>query len=382
VRRLGPPALALFVALLVSAPANAASLHVVFPQQAEVTVVQGSATQFNLEVQALGATSCSATTAPVVVDRLYMVDRTGAVNSGDPADMPITTDAQLGASDNCDIHNPVEIPLTATAAPDVPVGDYTSLIRYGKGGDGDVDSDGPPLTIHVIAPPAEPEALPPESELPQPELTPPDIVVLGVRDAAPRPVRGKSVLLTPVKGSTGYILRGKAKAILTKATVVPNGTIVDARTSVVKVTVVRDKTGTLDSVDTWGGGFVVSQGKGARPITTMALRRFADASKNTRAVHSARKKKKHASQQGAKLWVNGKGNFKTTGDHGSAIVMGTYWLTEETSAGTKVSVRQGIVAVRDFAHKRTIILTRNRSYTATENVPKIRRRPVFAGSVR
>src|SRR3954453_17954165 len=107
--------LALVAALmLLPAGAQAASLHVVFPQTAEVTVVQGASTNFTLEVQAFGATRCDATTAPVVIDTLYSVDAVGDTAAGVPADMPIETDATRGVSDNCDIKNPVEIPLTAT----------------------------------------------------------------------------------------------------------------------------------------------------------------------------------------------------------------------------------------------------------------------------
>src|SRR3954453_11203895 len=82
--------------MLAPAAANAASLHVVFPQTAEVTVVQGSSTNFTLEVQAFGATQCDATTAPVVVDTLYSVDAVGDIAAGVPADMPIQTDATRG----------------------------------------------------------------------------------------------------------------------------------------------------------------------------------------------------------------------------------------------------------------------------------------------
>src|SRR3954470_6693319 len=94
--------LALVAALmLLPAGAQAASLHVVFPQSAEVTVVQGSATNFTLEVQAFGATGCDATTAPVKIDTLYSVDAAGDVAAGVVADMPIQTDQTRGTSENC-----------------------------------------------------------------------------------------------------------------------------------------------------------------------------------------------------------------------------------------------------------------------------------------
>jgi hypothetical protein len=361
--------------MLLPGAAQAASLHVVFPQTAEVTVVQGQSTDFTLEVQAFGATQCSATTAPqVVINTLYSVDAVGDIASGQPAEMPIQTDQNRGSSDNCDIHNPVLIPLTATAASDTPVGDYTSVIRYGKGGDGDVDSDGPVLTVHVI---------PPEAEaLPEPVLAPPEVLVLGER-AAPKPVLGKSVMLTLVKGTVTYVAPGKALQTLKGSVIVQNGTKVDATDGVVKVTVVRDRTGATDSADAWAGAFKVNQGieKSGRGLTTFQLRdALPGASKKgasaARVARVSRKSKKRS------LWVNGKGNFKTRGKRASAIVRGTYWHTEETSRGTKVSVSRGLVAVRDLVRKRTVLVGAGHSYTATVPARVTRRVPAFTGSVR
>jgi hypothetical protein len=309
-----------------------------------------------------------------VINSLYSVDAAGDIASGEPIQMPIQTDQTRGASDNCDIKNPVLIPLTATAASDTPVGDYTSVIRYGKGGDGDVDSDGPVLTVHVI---------PPEAEaLPEPVLAPPEVLVLGER-AAPKPVLGKSVMLTLVKGTVTYVAPGKALQTLKGSVIVQNGTKVDATDGVVKVTVVRDRTGATDSADAWAGAFKVNQGieKSGRGLTTFQLRdALPGASKKgasaARVARVSRKSKKRS------LWVNGKGNFKTRGKRASAIVRGTYWHTEETSRGTKVSVSRGLVAVRDLVRKRTVLVGAGHSYTATVPARVTRRVPAFTGSVR
>jgi ferric-dicitrate binding protein FerR (iron transport regulator) len=82
------------------------------------------------------------------------------------------------------------------------------------------------------------------------------------------------------------------------------------------------------------------------------------------------------------LWVNGKGNFKTRGKRASAIVRGTYWLTQETTEGTRVAVSRGLVAVRDLGRKRTILVSGGHSYTATVPTHIARRQPAFTGSVR
>src|SRR4051794_2247065 len=100
-RRLPVVLLAALTALVVlPGAANAASLQVSFPQAPEVTVVQGQSASFTLDVQALGATRCDATTAPVRFDTLYSIDAVGDIASGVPADMPIETDRNRGSSDN------------------------------------------------------------------------------------------------------------------------------------------------------------------------------------------------------------------------------------------------------------------------------------------
>jgi hypothetical protein len=350
--------------MLLPGTAQGASLHVVFPQTAEVSVVQGQTSPFTLEVQAFGATSCAATTAPVVINTLYSLDAAGAASSGQPADMPITTDQTRGTSENCDIHNPVLIPLRASAAAGTPVGDYTTVIRYGKGGDGDVDLDGPVLTIHV---------LPAPTVKPPPPLAPTVIVVLGER-ATPRPVLGKSVMLTLVSGTVRYTAPGQPLATLTDSVIVPNGTKVDTTEGVVKVTVVRDRTGALDSAAAWDGTFTASQGvdKAGLGLTTLTLSgTFKAAAKKV--ATAARKKKPNG------LWVNGKGNFKTRGKRASAIVRGTEWFTGETARGTTVSVKRGLVAVRDFAHHKTVLVSQGHSYTATPPKRVIHRAPHFTG---
>lgn len=356
---------ALFVLALLPAGAQAASLHLVFPQSVETTVVQGQSTSFTLNVQAFGATRCAATTAPVRVNTLYSIDAVGDVASGVPGDMPITTDDNLGTSDNCSIKNPVLVPLTATAASTTPVGDYKSVIRYGKGGDGGVDLDGPPLTIHVVAPKQE--------LLPPPVLAPPAIIVLPERMPAPHPTLGKTVLLTLVKGTVTFRMAGTAAQTLVDPTVVPNGTVIDATGGVVKVTVVHDASGKLDSADAWGGAFRAGQAVGRPAVTTFTLTDGPPAASRHGAI-AARVARKRS------LWVNGKGNFRTRGKRASAIVRGTYWVTQETDAGTKVSVKRGLVAVRDFAHKRTVLVSAGHSYTATPKRRPLRRIPAFTGS--
>jgi hypothetical protein len=354
--------LVVLLALVSAAPAHADSLHLVFPQSVEVTVTQGQSTDFTLELQALGAAPCQGTSGPAVVDSIYSVNAAGQVAAGIPQPVPIETTDMRGVSENCYVKTPVLVPLTATAAPDTPVGNYTSVIRYGKG-DGPADLDGPALTIHVLPPPAQPVITP--------VLVPPTI-------AAPAPLRptlGKTVLLTLVKGNVTFKEPGQPVRTLGDPIVVRNGTDVDATDGVVKITVVRDTTGALDTVDAWGGAFDVRQvaPKKAKALTTLTL------------LGSAGEAARHAAQAARnrtnRLWVNGKGNFKTRGKRASAIVRGTYWLTENTEAGdTKVQVQRGLVAVRDFVKRRTVLVSAGHTYTAKPRAVRVRRIPAFTGS--
>jgi hypothetical protein len=359
--------------VLLPTGANAASLHLIFPQSVDVTVVQGQSTPVSLEVQAYGAIACSATTASVRIAELYSVDAVGDIAAGLATDMPITTDKKRGTSDNCYIHTPVAVPLTATAASETPVGDYTSVVRYGKGGDGGVDLDGPPITIHVIAP--EVESAP---ELPAPTLeAPPEILVLGERAVAPHPTLGKTLLLTRVKGKVFFRMPGKVSTTLGNAMVVPNGTVIDATKGVVKVTVARDSTNARDSADAWGTTFKAAQDAPSTGKATTTFTLTGDIAAPSKAARAARAAKKSRS-----LWVNGKGNFKTKAKRASAIVRGTYWVTTETASGSRVSVKRGLVAVRDFVQHKTVLVSAGHSYTATPKTHTARRIPAFTGSTK
>jgi hypothetical protein len=53
-------------------------------------------------------------------------------------------------------------------------------------------------------------------------------------------------------------------------------------------------------------------------------------------------------------------------------VRGTIWLTEDSCAGTRVSVRRGLVAVSDFRRHRTVMVPKGHSYLARVH-PKNRR---------
>lgn len=348
--------------MVCAASAQAASLQL--PARVDATVAQGESAPFSIPMTAGGGITC-ATPAVVAVDSLYSINSAGDIATGDPSDVAFTGANQKGNSDNCDVTwdgapDPYQFTATATAASSTPLGDYQTRIAYnvtntgGTGPSGKLGSAGVAVvTIHVIEPTPVVIAAPLV-------VAPPEQIVLGVR-AAPRPVFGQSAMLTLVKGTVRYRKAGGRVTALGSPVIVPNGTTVDATDGVVKVTVEHSPGGVLDSADAWGGSFKLRQDM--KGVTTLTLvgklggASRAGRAKASRATMALRVKKRH-------LWVNAKGNFKTRGKRASAITRGTYWLTEESTAGTAVVVKRGAVAVRDFGLKRTTLVRAGHSYLA------------------
>ena len=65
-----------------------------------------------------------------------------------------------------------------------------------------------------------------------------------------------------------------------------------------------------------------------------------------------------------KLWGNGKGKFRTRGQYSAATVRGTTWLVQDTCTTTLTRVTQGVVAVNDFAKRKTVLVKKGKRYTA------------------
>ena len=65
-----------------------------------------------------------------------------------------------------------------------------------------------------------------------------------------------------------------------------------------------------------------------------------------------------------KLWGSGKGKFRTRGQYSAATVRGTTWLVQDTCTTTLTRVTQGVVAVNDFAKRKTVLVKKGKRYTA------------------
>jgi hypothetical protein len=148
---------------------------------------------------------------------------------------------------------------------------------------------------------------------------------------------------------------------------IPMGSIVNVLKGKVTLTSAKDSKGTTQSATFHGGIFKVTQKRAKKPVTELQLRGgdFSACRRPSRAssaqVFASRKRRARKIRH---LWGSGHGHFRTRGRHGAATVRGTIWLTEDSCAGTRVTVRRGLVAVSDFARHRTVMVPKHHSYLA------------------
>jgi hypothetical protein len=201
---------------------------------------------------------------------------------------------------------------------------------------------------------------------PPPGVTPP---VLG-RTAVARPTSGTIRIRRP--GTMNFILLDDAESIAL-------GTEVDSRKGTVALFFVTTKTGTTASASIGEGRVLVTQpleiDRGQRPgrLTLSGPLARCTARKVRLARHAGRvvahAARTDAPPVGRRIKVRAKGRIKTQGRYGSAIVRGTRWIMVDRCAsnpnpGTLVSVQEGVVAVRDFARRKSINVHRGERYLA------------------
>ena len=123
--------------------------------------------------------------------------------------------------------------------------------------------------------------------------------------------------------------------------------------------------GATQTADFYKGAFRVTQTRGNKPITQLALSaRLSCGKKGSKAQASAKKKKVR------RLWGDGKGSFRTRGRNAAATVRGTKWLTEDRCDSTKITVKRGKVLVRDFLKRKNFLIKKGHSYVARKPTKK------------
>jgi hypothetical protein len=179
-------------------------------------------------------------------------------------------------------------------------------------------------------------------------------------DLAPagKPAIHRTVAVGTAAGTVLVRLPGSARAVpLDDAAKLPLGSEIDATAGTVRLTsavsAATSQTGLFS-----GGRFRVRQTAGPRPVTQIVLS-GGDFSRCPRAGGA------HASRKGPlrRLWGRDHGGrFVTIGRSAAATVRGTRWLTEDTCAGTRVSVDAGAVVVRPTHKGRAVTVRAHHSH--------------------
>jgi hypothetical protein len=179
----------------------------------------------------------------------------------------------------------------------------------------------------------------------------------------PPPVAGKSVNVKVRDGRVFYKAPKSNKFVELKEPVqVPLGTVFDTLKGNVSLTSAADGKGAVQNAWFYSGIFKVTQTRGPKPITELALdgpKLSCPKAKNASA--SAKKPKSR------KLWGDGKGQFRTRGNFSSATVRGTKWVVIDRCDGTLTRVVRGVVTVRDTVRGKTVIVRAGKQYLARKS---------------
>ena len=144
---------------------------------------------------------------------------------------------------------------------------------------------------------------------------------------------------------------------LTAITAIPYGSEVDARKGRARLTALPRAGARPETGDYYLGQFTVHK---AGQVTELRLsQKLTGCERASRRARAAQSKPKSR-----KLWGNGKGSFRTRGQYSSATVRGTTWLVQDTCTATVTRVTEGVVAVKDFAKDKTVLVKKGKRYTA------------------
>jgi hypothetical protein len=178
--------------------------------------------------------------------------------------------------------------------------------------------------------------------------------------ALPPPVAGQTVNAALRSGKVRYRLPGASAFLaLTAPLQLPMGTTFDTTAGRVTLTSASDAQGDTQHAWFYEGTFTVGQTQGDQPVTTLALAGAKPVCPKTASARATTKRRKSRH-----LWGDGKGRFRTAGAFSSATVRGTRWVVVDRCDGTLTRVVRGVVAVRDFRRKTTVLVRAGHQYLA------------------
>jgi DNA-binding beta-propeller fold protein YncE len=200
--------------------------------------------------------------------------------------------------------------------------------------------------------------------------------ILIFRESLPRPQVGRTanvdtvtgtVLVKPPGSGSFRRLRGSRQVLL--------GAMIDTTRGTVHLTASRGLKGGQQSGNFSGGQFLIKQPR--RSIAAMELdlrggnfEKCARASSRPLGVNSAGRRR---GKRRRHLFANVRGHFITRGNTSTTSVRGTIWDTADYCGGTLTTVTRGLVAVRDLALRRTVLVAAGHEYFAAQPPDTARR---------
>jgi hypothetical protein len=179
---------------------------------------------------------------------------------------------------------------------------------------------------------------------------------------AREPQIGSSVVVAPSAGTVLVKTGNGSFQPLAAGDDIPVGSLVDTRKGTVVLTTAVAG-GQTQTAEFRGALFQVRQAPNAGGLTDIVLRGDELSScTSRRTARSAASRRRPAVRR---LWSSdSNGKFRTHGRNSVATVRGTTWITTETCAGTRTTVTEGAVSVRDLRRKKSVLVRAGSSYLA------------------
>jgi hypothetical protein len=179
--------------------------------------------------------------------------------------------------------------------------------------------------------------------------------------AVPPAVAGHSVGVEPASGDVTVKPLGMPGYLpLAEEDLVPVQSQVDATNGHIAVTVAQDAGGHQLTAELFDAPFTIQQGSDAQPFTNFRLPPLAGCGTAPRATTAANKKKRKKRRS---LWSKESGGkWRSSTGSTSASAIGTFWNTQLLCEGTRISVLEGVVRVRDKARRRNHLVKAGESF--------------------
>ena len=212
---------------------------------------------------------------------------------------------------------------------------------------------GPDVALRTAAAPAVP------ATTPAPPAAAPDA-------SAPAPAFGRTVAVTAARGTVTFRTPDGKLHALTGSEAVPSGSTFDTTAGELRLTSAVDRAGHVQHARFRGARFRVTQPAAKGGMVVIETRErpagcaAATPARTARVAAATKKRRKPRSLWGS----DDHGRFTTQGRDATATVRGTEWITTETCAGTRVTVRQGAVSVYDKHTHRHRLVKAGGSYLA------------------